>query len=72
MAEQTSSTQQKATPPLRELRRERGLTVEQVAVLAGVDKATISRYERGLHQLSPQSLVRLSKALRVPVKRITG
>jgi transcriptional regulator with XRE-family HTH domain len=36
---------------LREIRKERGLTLAQVAMLAGVDKATISRAERGLQKL---------------------
>ena len=64
--------QQTTTPPLRELRQARGLTVDQVALLAGVNKATISRYERGLHELRPWAIVNLSKALKVSVKRITG
>ena len=57
---------------LRELRRQRGLTVEQMAVLAGVDKSTISRAERGLQRLRPESIVKISKALRVPPRRVLG
>ena len=64
--------QQTTTPPLRELRQARGLTVDQTALLAGVNKATISRYERGLHELHPLAIVKLSKALKVSVERITG
>jgi len=56
--------------PLREIRRERGLTVEQLAVLAKVNKSTISRAERGLLSLQPETLVRISRALKVPPKRI--
>lgn len=59
-------------PPLRKFRQDRGLTVDQIAILAGVNKATISRYERGLHQLNPLAIVKLSKALRVSVEKITG
>jgi transcriptional regulator with XRE-family HTH domain len=55
---------------LRQLRRSRGLTVEQMAVLAGVDKSTISRAERGLQTLRPESVVRISKALKVSPSRI--
>ena len=47
---------------LRELRRQRGLTIEQIAVLADVSTATISRAERGLQNLSPYSVVKISKA----------
>ena len=55
---------------LRKLRRQRGLTLEQVAVLAGVDKSTVSRAERGLQKLRPDSIVRISRALKVPPRRI--
>ena len=55
---------------LRELRRQRGLTIEQIAVLADVSTATISRAERGLQNLSPYSVVKISKALRVSPRRI--
>ncbi len=57
---------------LRQLRKQRGLTIEQVAMLAGVDKSTISRAERGLHNLSPESAVKISLALKVSIQRIVG
>jgi len=72
MREDLSHTQPDRRPNLRELRRDRGLTVDQIAILAGVNKATISRYERGLHELNRRSIVNLSKALKVSVKKITG
>ena len=68
----TYSTPESPESPLRKLRQKRGLTVDQIAVLAGVNKATISRYERGLHELNPQAIVNLSKALKVSVKKVTG
>jgi transcriptional regulator with XRE-family HTH domain len=55
---------------LRTIRKKRGLTLEQAAMLAGVDKATISRAERGLQTLSPVSVVRISRALKVSPSRI--
>ncbi len=55
---------------LRELRKQRGLTIEQVAVLANVSTTTISRSERGLQNLSPDSTVKISKALKVSPRRI--
>jgi transcriptional regulator with XRE-family HTH domain len=56
---------------LRELRKQRGLTIAQTAVLADVSVATISRAERGLQTLRPDSVVRISKALKVTPRRIT-
>ncbi len=56
---------------LKELRLERGLTTEHVAVICGVDKSTISRAERGIYKLSPWSVVKISKALKVSPSKIT-
>ena len=55
---------------IRSLRKQRGLTIEQTAMLAGVDPSTISRAERGLQKLKPESVVKLSRALKVPTNRI--
>ena len=55
---------------LRTLRQGRGLTIEQVAVLADVSTATISRAERGLQSLSADSIVKISRALKVSPRRI--
>jgi len=49
--------------------RER-LTLDQLAVLAGVDKSTISGVTRRLETLRPAALMRL-QALRVPPNRLT-
>lgn len=50
---------------MQSIRLGRGLTTEQLAILAGVHKSTISRAERGIHALSPHTIVRLSRALKV-------
>ena len=55
---------------LKRIRKQRGLTIEQIAVLADVDKSTISRAERGLQTLSPDTIVKISKALKVSPQRI--
>jgi transcriptional regulator with XRE-family HTH domain len=55
---------------LRQIRKDRGLTLEHVAVIAGVNKATISRAERGLQRLSPGSVVKISRALKVSAERL--
>ena len=44
---------------LRELRKQRGWTLEAVAYLAQRDQATISRIERGLVEPSPETTVAL-------------
>lgn len=54
---------------LRELRRERGLTLEAVGFLAGLDQATVSRIERGLVEPSPETIVRLARALGMSIER---
>jgi transcriptional regulator with XRE-family HTH domain len=55
---------------LASIRRQRGLTIEHIAVLAGVNKSTISRAERGLQTLRPETVVKLSKALKVSPRRL--
>jgi transcriptional regulator with XRE-family HTH domain len=56
---------------LRQIRKARGLSIEHVALIAGVHKSTVSRAERGLQMLQPRTVVRLSKALGVSPSRIT-
>ena len=55
---------------LREVRRKRNLTLEQVAYLAGCDPATISRWERGITTPHPDLVVRVSQALDVRPRRL--
>jgi transcriptional regulator with XRE-family HTH domain len=55
---------------LRELRRERDLTVEAVAILAGIDAATVSRIERGLAQPRAKTVVRLARGLGIGARRM--
>jgi transcriptional regulator with XRE-family HTH domain len=55
---------------LRELRRQRGLTLEALAYLAEVDPATISRVERGLVIPQRHTVVRLARALGISIARL--
>jgi transcriptional regulator with XRE-family HTH domain len=55
---------------LRWLRLQRGLTLEQVEVLTGVNIATLSRIERGLQEPRPQTVVALAKGLRISARRM--
>ena len=50
---------------LKEIRAQRHLTLEQVALFAQCDPATISRWERGITQPSVDLVIRLSQALKV-------
>jgi transcriptional regulator with XRE-family HTH domain len=55
---------------LRALRKRRGLTLEALGYLAGVDQATISRIERGLAEPRRDTVVQLARALRIGAKRM--
>jgi transcriptional regulator with XRE-family HTH domain len=55
---------------LRALRKRRGLSLEALGYLAGVDQATISRIERGLAEPRRDTVVRLARALRIGAKRM--
>lgn len=57
---------------LRQIRRQRKMTQETLAMKADVSRAYLSRLEMGRHD-PPLSLLRkLAKALRVPVARLLG
>jgi transcriptional regulator with XRE-family HTH domain len=55
---------------LRELRRRRGLTLEAMGLLAGVDAATISRLERGTTKARLETTIKLARALGISAKRM--
>ena len=55
---------------LRELRNKRGLTLAAVAVLGGVDQATVSKIETGVARATPQTIVRLARALGFDARRM--
>jgi transcriptional regulator with XRE-family HTH domain len=50
-------------PPLRAVRQARGLGLREVARLAEIDPAHLSRVERGERTLSLDALVRLARVL---------
>jgi transcriptional regulator with XRE-family HTH domain len=50
---------------VRRVRRERGMTQEQVALAAGLDTAVISRIEAGQREPRVTNIVRIAKALEV-------
>jgi plasmid maintenance system antidote protein VapI len=55
---------------LRELIRDRGLTLDAVAVLAGVETSSISRIVNGQMGAKPETIVRLARALGISAKRL--
>jgi transcriptional regulator with XRE-family HTH domain len=55
---------------LRELRQQRGLSLEALGYLAKVDQATISRIERGLAEPRRDTVVRLARGLGIGAKRM--
>lgn len=58
---------------LKELRKKRGYTQQQVADELGVTKATISKYENGLRDINRTNIEKLSKLFKVdPIYILTG
>jgi transcriptional regulator with XRE-family HTH domain len=55
---------------LRQVRRERDLTQEQLAEAVGVSAEAVSNFERGVHAPSFETLEKLSEALRVTVHEL--
>lgn len=51
--------------PIRRIRRERGMTAEDLAASAGVSSATVYRAERGAHQPNNLTLRAFARALGV-------
>lgn len=52
---------------LRELRKINGLTQDQLSRKSGVHRTSIARYETGKNGLSEKNLIRIARALNVPV-----
>lgn len=62
-----------ATPAangLRQLRTERGLTLQAVSVLSGLHANEVSMLERGLTRPRPDTIVKLAKALGISAYRM--
>jgi transcriptional regulator with XRE-family HTH domain len=55
---------------LKELRRRRALSQEELATAAGIGRATISRIERGETGAHGRTLRRLAEALKVDVAEL--
>ena len=57
---------------IRALRRERGVSQEQLAALANIDRSYMSSVERGLRNVSVLNIARIASALDVPVRDLIG
>jgi transcriptional regulator with XRE-family HTH domain len=57
----------RGTLSLRELRQQRGITQEALALLGGIDTAQVSRIERGLAKPRPTTVVKLARGLGIRV-----
>lgn len=55
---------------IRSLRRERKLSQEELAHLANVERAYMSRIERGHHNVGVLHVARIAKALKVPLSSL--
>lgn len=61
---------QPAANGLRQLRQERGLTLQAVSVLSGITAAEASMLERGLIQPKPATIVKLARGLGISAYRM--
>lgn len=55
---------------IRQLRKERGVAQEQLALLAGVERSYMSSIERGMQNVGVMTLVKVSQTLNVSVADI--
>lgn len=59
-------------PRLRNLRRQRGVTLTALATVTGISKSTLSRLETGQRRASLELLLLLALAYRVPLDELIG
>lgn len=57
---------------IRDIRRARGLTQNQLAEISRVPRICISRYESGKHYPSMSNAMKLAKVLNVSIEELLG
>ena len=67
-----ASTQREVSEKLVELRKNQGLTQNQLSEMAGIDRKTINRIENGHLSPSVDTLTRLALALQVSIGDLLG
>ena len=65
-----SALQKRFGAVLRQLRLKKGLSQEELALEAGLDRTFVSMLERGIRQPSLSSLFAIAAALRTPASRV--
>ena len=55
---------------LAELRKKKGISQENLADICGLDRTTVSLYERGIRQPTLPSILTLAKGLKMPASEI--
>jgi len=55
---------------LAEIRKKKGISQENLADICGLDRTTVSLYERGIRQPTLPSLFTLAKGLKMPASDI--
>jgi DNA-binding XRE family transcriptional regulator len=67
MAEKRSQANQALGRAIRELRRERGVSQEGFAPLAGLERSNYGAIERGEFNVTVDTLVKIARAPRLPL-----
>lgn len=57
---------------LKKIRKSKGIYQEEVAKFLNVARNTYSRYERDIHKMDPDTLIKLSKYFNISVDYIIG
>lgn len=72
MKKNESEKEKKPHNRIAELRKDRGLTIQQVADGIGVSNGTISRYEKGTREPKLETWIKLADFFNVPVSYLQG
>lgn len=73
MARTSSAAAVQLGTTLRELRLQRGLTIDQLAAASGIDSSNVRSYENGRAMMNVKTLVRLAETLQAePGELLTG
>lgn len=72
MKKNESEKEKKPHNRIAELRKDRGLTIQQVADGIGVSNGTISRYEKGTREPKLETWIKLADFFDVPVSYLQG
>lgn len=54
------------------VRKERGMTQDELARLTGISRVSISRYENGVNEPSMGNIRKISRVLKAPVDYLIG